>query len=364
MPQDHRFDKDVCARPCARRCICCASRTSLLHLRRSWNRDICRCRRAADRLRRGRKAFDERRGPGNRRPRPAVTGHGASARGRRSPIGYPRRDGAAVGDRGGATYAALDLGTNNCRLLVARPTARRLSRRRRILPHHPARRGRLGLRPHQRRRDRRARSRRSRVCRDKMRNRGVDARAADRDRGLPRGRERRRIPAPASREEVGLELEIIDRETEARLAATGCTPLIDPDADGVILFDIGGGSSELVRLGPLAAGAARAAAAGDQGLGVAPGRRGDARRAPRRHAVTRETVRGHDRARSAALRRALRRRARRRRRAALHLLGTSGTVTTIAGRPSRTAALRSPPRRRLLDEPTRGDRAWSSGCSP
>ena len=32
------------------------------------------------------------------------------------------------------------------------------------------------------------------------------------------------------------------------LAATGCTPLIDPDADGAILFDIGGGSSELVKL--------------------------------------------------------------------------------------------------------------------
>jgi exopolyphosphatase / guanosine-5'-triphosphate,3'-diphosphate pyrophosphatase len=43
-------------------------------------------------------------------------------------------------------------------------------------------------------------------------------------------------------------LEIIDRETEACLAATGCTPLIDPQAEGVVLFDIGGGSSELVRL--------------------------------------------------------------------------------------------------------------------
>jgi exopolyphosphatase/guanosine-5'-triphosphate,3'-diphosphate pyrophosphatase len=49
-------------------------------------------------------------------------------------------------------------------------------------------------------------------------------------------------------DEVGLELEIIDRETEAVLAATGCTPLIDPHADGVVLFDIGGGSSELVCL--------------------------------------------------------------------------------------------------------------------
>jgi exopolyphosphatase/guanosine-5'-triphosphate,3'-diphosphate pyrophosphatase len=52
------------------------------------------------------------------------------------------------------------------------------------------------------------------------------------------------------REDVGIDLEVVDRETEAELAATGCTPLVDPDASGVILFDIGGGSSELVWLGP------------------------------------------------------------------------------------------------------------------
>ena len=49
-------------------------------------------------------------------------------------------------------------------------------------------------------------------------------------------------------EELGLELEIIDRETEATLAATGCTPLIDRKPTGVVLFDIGGGSSELAWL--------------------------------------------------------------------------------------------------------------------
>jgi exopolyphosphatase / guanosine-5'-triphosphate,3'-diphosphate pyrophosphatase len=48
--------------------------------------------------------------------------------------------------------------------------------------------------------------------------------------------------------DAGLELEIIDSATEARLAATGCTELFDPAATGIILFDIGGGSSELVRL--------------------------------------------------------------------------------------------------------------------
>ncbi len=49
-------------------------------------------------------------------------------------------------------------------------------------------------------------------------------------------------------DELGIVLEVIDRETEATLAATGCTPLMDPHAEGVVLFDIGGGSSELVRL--------------------------------------------------------------------------------------------------------------------
>ena len=85
------------------------------------------------------------------------------------------------------------------------------------------------------------------ICRDKMRNRGVTrARliATEACRAAENGAEFRARIA----EEVGLELEIIDRETEATLAATGCTPLIDPQADGVILFDIGGGSSELVRL--------------------------------------------------------------------------------------------------------------------
>ncbi|WP_245410395.1 Ppx/GppA phosphatase family protein [Dichotomicrobium thermohalophilum] len=50
------------------------------------------------------------------------------------------------------------------------------------------------------------------------------------------------------REETGLELEIIDRETEARLAVSGCASLIDRQSDGALVFDIGGGSSELIFL--------------------------------------------------------------------------------------------------------------------
>jgi exopolyphosphatase/guanosine-5'-triphosphate,3'-diphosphate pyrophosphatase len=46
--------------------------------------------------------------------------------------------------------------------------------------------------------------------------------------------------------ETGMDLEIIDRQTEAYLAAEGCGALMDRKADAAVLFDIGGGSSELV----------------------------------------------------------------------------------------------------------------------
>jgi exopolyphosphatase / guanosine-5'-triphosphate,3'-diphosphate pyrophosphatase len=164
--------------------------------------------------------------------------------GRRSPYGV-RRDGPH--EVGGATYAALDLGTNNCRLLVARPTAdgfRVVDAFSRII--------RLGEGVSASGRISEAAIVRAiealSVCRDKMLNRNVTrARliATEACRAAENGEEFRARVA----DKAGVELEIIDRETEATLAATGCTPLFDPQASGVILFDIGGGSSELVRLG-------------------------------------------------------------------------------------------------------------------
>ncbi len=47
------------------------------------------------------------------------------------------------------------------------------------------------------------------------------------------------------KEETGLELEIINRQTEARLAVSGCGTLVERETDAVVLFDIGGGSSEI-----------------------------------------------------------------------------------------------------------------------
>jgi exopolyphosphatase/guanosine-5'-triphosphate,3'-diphosphate pyrophosphatase len=48
--------------------------------------------------------------------------------------------------------------------------------------------------------------------------------------------------------ETGLQLELLNREGEAHLAAAGCAALADMQASSIVLFDIGGGSTELVWL--------------------------------------------------------------------------------------------------------------------
>src|SRR5688572_24763567 len=177
-------------------------------------------------------------------PHRASEGH---RRGRRSPYGHSRRDGGGGPDLSGPTYAALDLGTNNCRLLVARATRdsfRVVDAFSRIirLGEGVSSSGVLSEAAIARAVDA------LRVCRNKIRNRGATrARliATEACRAAGNGNEF----LARVRDEVGIDLEIVDRETEARLAATGCTPLVDPMSKGVILFDIGGGSSELVRLG-------------------------------------------------------------------------------------------------------------------
>jgi exopolyphosphatase / guanosine-5'-triphosphate,3'-diphosphate pyrophosphatase len=161
---------------------------------------------------------------------------------RRSPWGRPYANA-----RYGRTYAALDLGTNNCRLLVARPTYdsfRVIDAFSRIirLGEGVSASGVISEAAIDRAVDALS------VCRDKMANRGVTrARliATEACRAAANGAEF----LARVRDEVGIALEVVDRETEALLAATGCTPLIDPAVGTVILFDIGGGSSELVRLG-------------------------------------------------------------------------------------------------------------------
>jgi exopolyphosphatase/guanosine-5'-triphosphate,3'-diphosphate pyrophosphatase len=154
------------------------------------------------------------------------------------------------------TYAALDLGTNNCRLLIAwaapavsgQDGFRVIDSFSRIvrLGEGLSRTGELGA----------AAIERTlcalEICRDKMRARGVTRRrliATEACRSASNGAEF----LAKVRAETGLELDIVDRETEARLAAAGSASLADSAAEGVILFDIGGGSSELVWLAGAAA---------------------------------------------------------------------------------------------------------------
>ena len=49
-----------------------------------------------------------------------------------------------------------------------------------------------------------------------------------------------------AKEEAGIELEIISPEEEADLAAVGCAPLIGRNFEGALVFDIGGGSTEII----------------------------------------------------------------------------------------------------------------------
>ena len=145
-----------------------------------------------------------------------------------------------------AVYAALDLGTNNCRLLMARPSRdgfRVVDAFSRIV--------RLGEGVSSSRRlsdDAISRTIEAlKVCSNKMVHRGVK-RARLIATEACRAAENRQDFMSRVESETGLRLEIIDRETEAALAAAGCAALADPKAESVVLFDIGGGSTEVVWL--------------------------------------------------------------------------------------------------------------------
>jgi len=144
-------------------------------------------------------------------------------------------------------YAALDLGTNNCRLLVANPN-----------PH-------TGFR---------VIDAFSRIVRlgeglsscgclsDDAETRAISALKICTDKMIRRGVERSRLIATEAcrsakngeefisrvRRETGLNIEIIDRKTEAQLAVAGCAALLCPESQRALVFDIGGGSSEIMWL--------------------------------------------------------------------------------------------------------------------
>lgn len=148
--------------------------------------------------------------------------------------------------RWGHTYAAIDLGTHNCRLLVARPTRHAF----RVIDAF-SRTVRLGE----------SVQRDGALCQPAM-DRTVEALKicaakikrshADRLRCVATEACRQAANGAAFSQriesELGLQLETISCEEEARLSLQGCSPLIDQHRPHGLMFDIGGGSTELIWL--------------------------------------------------------------------------------------------------------------------
>jgi exopolyphosphatase/guanosine-5'-triphosphate,3'-diphosphate pyrophosphatase len=176
----------------------------------------------------------------NRAPNGAPGNGLAAAAERRNDTGAQPRAPAPL------TYGALDLGTNNCRLLIAKP-----SRRGFLVIDAFSRIIRLGegVRATGRLSD--AAMNRTlealKICADKLRRRSVT-------RAQAIATEACRIAANGEefldrvRRETGLQIEVVTQETEAKLAVSGCASLLDRSCDWALVFDIGGGSSELIWL--------------------------------------------------------------------------------------------------------------------
>ena len=145
-------------------------------------------------------------------------------------------------------YAAIDLGTNNCRLLIARPSDENFvvidafSRVVR-LGEGLAQTGCLS----QEAMDRAVGA--LKVCSDKLRRRNVHlARsvATEACRRASNGAEF----IERVQQETGIRLDIISAQEEARLAVLGCHILLEDGIGPAVIFDIGGGSTELVLIEP------------------------------------------------------------------------------------------------------------------
>lgn len=148
----------------------------------------------------------------------------------------------------GQAYAALDLGTNNCRLLIARPSGENFTvidafSRVVRLGEGLAMSGRLS----EAAMDRALGA--LHVCADKLRRRNVylaRSVATEACRRAENGAEF----IERVRRETGIALDIISAQEEARLAVLGCHILLERGEGPAVIFDIGGGSTELILIEP------------------------------------------------------------------------------------------------------------------
>jgi exopolyphosphatase/guanosine-5'-triphosphate,3'-diphosphate pyrophosphatase len=242
--------------------------------------------------------------------------------------GADRRDatnGAAANGR--VVLAALDLGTNNCRLLVARPSGaggfRVIDAFSRIV--------RLGEGVGSAGALSEAAMERTiaalKICAAKMRRQGVTHVRSVATEACRRAANCAEFLARV-RSEAGIEIEIISNAEEAALAFAGCAPLMEARPPSALVFDIGGGSTEVGRL-EYANGSGPSLAAWHSipvGVVTLAERHGQGRIAPALFEAMVAEVMGllQDFEAREALGAAARA-------GALQMLGTSGTVTTLCG---------------------------------
>ncbi len=162
-----------------------------------------------------------------------------------SPKGGSRRSVTSAPDIVPAgLYAAVDLGTNSCRMLIARPRGNQF-----VVLDSFSKTVHLGAGLEASGRLSRASMGRTlqalRICQKKIESHGVTRMRLVATEACRRARNGKELLRQIKRE-TGLHMEIIPPEEEARLAVISCAPLVSPSTEQLLVVDIGGGSTELV----------------------------------------------------------------------------------------------------------------------
>lgn len=229
-------------------------------------------------------------------------------------------------------FAAIDLGTNNCRLLIARPQGENF-----VVIDAFSRVVRLGEGLAQSGRLSDAAMDRAlgalTVCADKLRRRNVHLARSVATEACRRASNGEAF-IERVRRETGIALDIISAKEEARLAVLGCHLLLEQGEGPAMIFDIGGGSTEMVLVESVRGEVPRIHDWQSVPWGVVSltetcgGEPVDDAGRLARYAKMRELVR--DSLAPFTMRVWERLEAERKRDVPLRLLGTSGTVTTLA----------------------------------
>ena len=163
-----------------------------------------------------------------------------------TPQGVSRVDepSALSGPETAPLYAALDLGTNSCRMLIAQPLGSQFT-----IVDSFSKTVQLGVGLEATGRLSRSSMGRTiqalRICERKIDKHGVARMRLVATEACRRARNAKDFIRQVRRE-TGLSLEIIAPEEEARLAVISCAPLVNQSTEQLLVVDIGGGSTELV----------------------------------------------------------------------------------------------------------------------